>query len=296
MNRQIKMKILNDVRRGMILLAVVVLMAPIAAFPAATGPEGASWRLVEVAGRPASLPAGQKQPFLMLDADQKKATGFGGCNSFFGGYTLSGPALAFGPLGSTRMACPDQESGLESAFLDALARTREWKIEDSALLLLSSDGVLARFLRGTADAARPDPAFMTYHMRSVQTGTVTLSRGEFRAPAAAGSAVQTVVTLTDKQAFGKVKGREAGAVVLVASTGGTGSFYELALLLKGAEGWSNTDTVLLGDRVLVRDLVIEDAHIVLWILDHGPGDALCCPTRRTTKHFGVRNDRLVPED
>ncbi len=285
--------ILKRIMPGLLTVAAFIMTAAIV-LSAPVGPEGVEWLLVEAGGRPASFPAGKKQPSLVLNPAQKKATGFGGCNSFFSGYTLSAATLTFSPIGSTRMACPDPEAGVESALFEALARTRGWKIADNMLLLLDNERVLARF-RPAAGQALPDPGSMTYQLRSLHTGLVTLSKGEFRAPAAPGSAGQTSVTLTDKQAFGKAQGREAGAVVLVVQAGGTGSFYELALLLKGAEGWNNTDTVLLGDRVKVRSVAIEDGLIVAAITDHAPGDPLCCPTREVVKRFAVRNDRLVPE-
>ncbi len=288
-------KILKRSKPGLLfMLATVLIMTAQAVLSAPVGPEGIEWLLVEAGGRPASFSAGKKQPSLVLNPAQKKATGFGGCNSYFSGYTLSGQTLLFSPIGSTRMACPDPEAGVETALFEALARTREWKIAGNMLLLLDNERVLARF-RPAAGQAFPDPGSMTYQLRSVQTGPVTLSQGEFRAPAVAGSASRTIVTLTNKQAFGKAQGREAGAVVLVIQTGGSGSFYELALLLKGADGWNNTDTVLLGDRVKVHSVAIEDGLIVAAIADHAPGDPICCPTRDTTRRFAVRNDRLVPE-
>lgn len=284
---------LNQIRPGLLFVAALIMTAQ-AVFSASPGPEGVKWLLVEVGGRQAALPVGQKQPFLKLDAGQKKASGFAGCNSFFSGYLLSGPTLTFSPVASTRMACPDPEAGVETALFEALAKTRQWKIAGDMLLLLDGERVLARFRPAATNQTLPDPGSMTYHLQSLQSGPVTLLKGEFRAHAAPGSAGQIIVTLTNKQAFGKVLGREAGAVVLVVQTGGSGSFYELALLLKGAEGWNNRDTVLLGDRVKVRSVAIEDDRIIVAITDHAPGDPLCCPTLEVTKRFAVRNDRLVP--
>jgi len=109
------------------------------------GIEGIQWYLTEVGGSPGSPMAGDKQPHMLLDPEEKQATGFGGCNHFFGRYELDGSSLTFGPMGATRMACPDLETGLETSVFEALESTRKWKIADGALLLLDGDDVLARF-------------------------------------------------------------------------------------------------------------------------------------------------------
>jgi heat shock protein HslJ len=109
------------------------------------GIEGIQWYLTEVGGSQVSPLAGDKQPHILLAPARKQATGFAGCNHFFGSYELDGSSLTFGPMGATRMACPDLETGLETSVFDALERTRKWNIEGGDLLLLEADAVLARF-------------------------------------------------------------------------------------------------------------------------------------------------------
>ena len=52
-------------------------------------------------------------------SEDGKVTGFGGCNRFFGGYTVSGDSIKIGPLASTRKGCPDTLN-LEVEFFSAL--------------------------------------------------------------------------------------------------------------------------------------------------------------------------------
>jgi len=111
----------------------------------AAGIEGIQWYLTEVGGSPVSPMADDKQPHIMLDPAEKKVTGFSGCNNFFGRYELDGSSLTFGPMGATRMACPDLETGLETSVFDALETTSQWKKADGELMLLNGDAVLARF-------------------------------------------------------------------------------------------------------------------------------------------------------
>jgi heat shock protein HslJ len=113
----------------------------------AAGIEGVQWYLTEVSGLPVSPITGVKQPSVMLDPAQKQATGFAGCNNFFGTYVLDRSSLTFGVIGATRMACPDLETGLEANVFNVLESTRKWKKADGELLLLDGDAVLARFSR-----------------------------------------------------------------------------------------------------------------------------------------------------
>ena len=277
-------------------VVLVVVLAGMSgeAFSAPMRPEGIEWRLVEAGGAPAAPLSGRKQPHLMLDPAQRKVSGFTGCNNFFGTYELAGASLTFGPVGSTRRACPEPEMSLEGTFLNALEKTRGWKISGGMLLLVAGDELLARFTTGAEREATADPGAMTYRLRSLPEGTVTIKGGEYRAPAAPDSASEVIVKLTDRKAFGTVQGRDAGAVILVTSLGGTGSFYELALLSRRPEGWENTDTVLLGDRVRVHGVRIENDQVVAAMTAHGPDDPLCCPTIEVSKRFMVRDERLVP--
>jgi heat shock protein HslJ len=111
----------------------------------AAGIEGIRWYLTEVGGAPVSPMADDRQPHILLDPAEKQATGFAGCNNFFGSYELDGSSLTFGAMGSTRMACPDLETGLETSVFEALENTSRWKKSDGELLLLDGDAVLARF-------------------------------------------------------------------------------------------------------------------------------------------------------
>ena len=128
------------------------------------------------------------------------------------------------------------------------------------------------------------------------SGAVTLRNGEYREFVAAGSAAAMVVKLTDLRAFGAVNGRDAAAVVIVTNTGGSGTFYDLALLVKGEGGWVNVDTYFLGDRVKVHSVGMGKNEISVAMTVHGPGDALCCPTEEVTRRFAVQADRLLAQD
>jgi heat shock protein HslJ len=130
--------------------------APVAPeLPAPTAPaaalEGTEWRLVDIGGQPS--PAGAdsaRHPGFRLLAEGRKVQGSAGCNRMTGTYQLDGQKLKFGPLATTRMACPAMQT--ETAFLEALGATTRYEISGSSLMLYGADTAVARL---EAAAAKP---------------------------------------------------------------------------------------------------------------------------------------------
>ncbi|MFT3664169.1 META domain-containing protein [Piscinibacter sp.] len=116
---------------------------PAAARP--DGPAGKYWKLVELRGRP--VPALAREPHLLLKVEDKRATGFGGCNGFGANLELDeGKArIRFEHIAATMMACPD---GLETeqAFYEALRSADGYTLDGKRLTLHRAGGApLARF-------------------------------------------------------------------------------------------------------------------------------------------------------
>jgi heat shock protein HslJ len=94
--------------------------------------EGTEWTLVDGVDAPDdSVPT--------LTLGDEGASGFGGCNNFNGAYELDGDSITIGPLAATLMACEDDKSAAEAAYLPALEAADAWAIEDGELIL-STDG------------------------------------------------------------------------------------------------------------------------------------------------------------
>ena len=106
--------------------------------------EGQTWLLMEVKGTKVEVPSGERRPFVTFNKAEAKATGYSGCNNFFGSYELKGEALSLGSLGMTRKFCAGVAGNVELEFLQALGETRAWRLENSILLLLNGSAVLAR--------------------------------------------------------------------------------------------------------------------------------------------------------
>lgn len=87
--------------------------------------DGASWRLVEL---------GENEPVaedvtITITFAGEQISGSGGCNNYNGSFTLSddNPFLVtFGPIASTRMACPDPAGSQETTYFSALGAATIW--------------------------------------------------------------------------------------------------------------------------------------------------------------------------
>lgn len=93
---------------------------------------GAEWRLTHFSwDEPA--PA---EPEITLVVEGDQLSGSSGCNRYFG--RIEEPStgeLSLGPLGSTRMACPEEEMNLETRYLEALANTEGYSFLAGRLAL-----------------------------------------------------------------------------------------------------------------------------------------------------------------
>jgi heat shock protein HslJ len=105
----------------------------------ADGIEGVAWQLSEqvVDGGLTVLPEGVLATLTMTDG---QAGGTGGCNTWFGEYTLDGAALSFGPIGSTQMFCEGAGSEVEAAYFANLGLVASWVSDGGSLTLGDAEG------------------------------------------------------------------------------------------------------------------------------------------------------------
>jgi len=104
------------------------------------------WRLVEMEGEAVAPPgAGAVAPHLVLQADEARVTGSGGCNRFLADYTLQGARLRFERLVSNIALCL-QAGGTEARFFEALSAVQSFRQQGAQLVLRGSEGqTLLRF-------------------------------------------------------------------------------------------------------------------------------------------------------
>ncbi len=84
-----------------------------------------------------------------------KVAGKGSCNRFFGPAAISGYTIKFGPLASSRMACPEAVMNQEWKYLDDLQKAEHFEWKDPYLLIYCKD--FERPLRFTRTQT-PEPA------------------------------------------------------------------------------------------------------------------------------------------
>lgn len=113
--------------------------------------EDIRWHLVEMDGVPAVAAAEERQAFIVFEGrGAPRVSGSTGCNRFTGSYARGRASLSFGPIASTKMACPDGMAQ-EQAFMQALQDVSSWRRLDGTLELLDEQGtVRLRF-----ESARP---------------------------------------------------------------------------------------------------------------------------------------------
>jgi hypothetical protein len=130
---------------------------------------------------------------------------------------------------------------------------------------------------------------------SLALRTVTLRDGIFEAEAAPGSAARIIVRLVDLGAFGDLDGDASpdAAVVLVTSAGGTGVFVDLVAVRNDRGTASPLSRALLGDRVLVREVRIEDREIVVRLRTRGVADPFSRLTQEVTRRYALVDGQLT---
>lgn len=83
------------------------------------------------------------------------------------------------------------------------------------------------------------------------------------------------------------------AVLLAESSGGSGVFTYLAVVSCQDGRAVNVGTIGLGDRVMIRSMAGREGAIVVEFITAGPGEPLCCPTRKVRNTYRLRDGKLL---
>jgi heat shock protein HslJ len=97
---------------------------------------GSAWRPSYISA--SALPS-KARMFVQFKPDGL-ITGNGGCNRFFGPYSISGNTIKIGPLASTRKGCPGLIQ-VETAFFATLEAATTFERDETKLVLFNEAGV-----------------------------------------------------------------------------------------------------------------------------------------------------------
>jgi len=88
-------------------------------------------------------------------------------------------------------------------------------------------------------------------------------------------------------------GIDDATVLLAESSGGSGVFTYLAVVSCRDGQAVNIGTIGLGDRVMIRSMAGQEGAIVVEFIAAGPGEPLCCPTRKVRNACRLRDGKLL---
>jgi len=138
----------------------------------------------------------------------------------------------------------------------------------------------------------------TYH--AVLDEPVTLSDGVYEgSPHTNMSASRPTVRLLESPIVsGDVTGNglDEAVVMLATNTGASGVFFHLAVVRNQGGAPQHIGMIPLGDRVKVNSLEVVDGTIVVNLVEHGPGDPMCCPTLAVHREWKLQGGELTELD
>ena len=236
-----------------------------------------------------------------FNPDDSMLSGLAGCNNYFTSYAADGNTLEVNtPIATTRMMCPEPQMALENAYLAALEEVSSYEMTFNTMELKNKEGEPLLIFQVdpyslSESFTREELANTSYLNEFAQDETVQLVDGSYREQIVEGSASKLLVMLTTHAVFGDVTGNgsEDAVVVLVSQPGGSGSFYDLAVVRKQDDVMTNLARVRLGDRVQIKRLHMEDGEVVVDMLTQGPDDPMCCPTRYASNRYAFMSGELV---
>lgn len=117
--------------------------AGVSADAPASGPlDGSRWKLAEAsAGQLATLERARQ---VTMEFAEGRVSGYGGCNRYQSGYTVSGHRLDIGQVASTMMYCEGEGNQVEQALHELLRKPFVMTREADALRLTAPDGTRLR--------------------------------------------------------------------------------------------------------------------------------------------------------
>jgi hypothetical protein len=126
---------------------------------------------------------------------------------------------------------------------------------------------------------------------------ITLRDGKHDEPAAPGSAARNTTTIwgTPVAADLDGDGDQDAVVIITTQTGGTGTFYYVAVAELDGGAYTGSAGVLLGDRIAPQRVTFANGVVTVEYLARRPGEPMStAPSVVASKQFVYRNGVLQP--
>ena len=98
-----------------------------------------SWKLLNMDGKDVSKLISESEEGITISFSENRINGNSGINNYFGDYEIVNNNIKVGPLGSTRMAGPENLMKVEREFLELLGNSKKVKLSDQKTLILTTD-------------------------------------------------------------------------------------------------------------------------------------------------------------
>lgn len=177
------------------------------------------------------------------------------------------------------------------------------RIAVAAVAVLGAAGLAAWLLVFRSETAATPPLSWeqlrnaTYPSELPRTKQAPLKDGAYEEEIAPGSATRLTIRLADIVGFGRIDSGDSvdAAAVLIGSPGGTGTFIYLVVVLNDNGTPAPAAAVLLGDRVAVRAIRVEDHRMIVGMRVRAANDPLALLTKEVTRTYSLQDGRLVQE-
>jgi heat shock protein HslJ len=198
---------------------------------------------------------------------------------------------------------PSSSLDAPPASIEIRTRNRGAGTHSAAVLVLGALLAGACAAGGTAEPTSGQPGtaptaeelgFATYE--GILSTPVTLAHGLWEGPPSVeGGAARPAVGLVRHFVLeGDLDGDgdPEAAALLWESSGGSGTRSYLAVVKRDGAELRNLGTALVGDRTQVMAGVVADGRIALRLVEAGPGEAACCPTRIAAAEWALTDEGL----
>ena len=104
-----------------------------------------SWKLVDISDTKMRKILITNEIRITLNFSEDRIHGDSGVNNYFSNYIMTSDNIMVGPIGSTKMAGPDNFMKLESQYLNILQNSKKIKLDNNRLIFMTDDGKTLTF-------------------------------------------------------------------------------------------------------------------------------------------------------